>query len=135
MRKGPLKPRALGACGKYSLFSIDNLSIIDMHRGIDGIPKVSSTEFQQNVGRYQDMAQRTPVAITKNGRGTHDHDVGRAFSKSLRKVGSLVRSRTADDETLERNTRAPMVAGRNMPISTVVLKDYGRRDAALNRKW
>ena len=32
--------------------------------------KVTSTEFQQNVGRYQDAAQRAPVAITKNGR-TH----------------------------------------------------------------
>lgn len=30
--------------------------------------KVSSTEFQQNVGRYQDAAQREPVAITKSGR-------------------------------------------------------------------
>ncbi|PWR24306.1 type II toxin-antitoxin system Phd/YefM family antitoxin [Zavarzinia aquatilis] len=30
--------------------------------------KISSTEFQQNVGRYQDMAQREPVSITRNGR-------------------------------------------------------------------
>ena len=30
--------------------------------------KVTSTEFQQNVGRYQDAAQREPVAVTKNGR-------------------------------------------------------------------
>ena len=34
--------------------------------------KVSSTEFQQNVGRYQDVAMREPVTITKNGR---DHTV------------------------------------------------------------
>jgi prevent-host-death family protein len=34
--------------------------------------KVSSTEFQQNVGRYQDVAIREPVTITKNGR---DHTV------------------------------------------------------------
>lgn len=34
--------------------------------------KVSSTEFQQNVGRYQDAAMREPVTITKNGR---DHTV------------------------------------------------------------
>ena len=32
--------------------------------------RVTSTEFQQNVGRYQDAALRSPVAITKNGR-TH----------------------------------------------------------------
>ena len=30
--------------------------------------KVTSTQFQQNVGRYQDAAQLGPVAITKNGR-------------------------------------------------------------------
>ena len=30
--------------------------------------KVTSTEFQQNIGRYQDAAQREPIAITKNGR-------------------------------------------------------------------
>ena len=32
--------------------------------------KITSTEFQQNVGRYQDAAQVAPVSITKNGR-TH----------------------------------------------------------------
>ena len=30
--------------------------------------KVTSTEFQQNVGRYQDAAQQAPVVITKNAR-------------------------------------------------------------------
>jgi prevent-host-death family protein len=30
--------------------------------------KVTSTEFQQNVGRYQDAALTEPVIITKNGR-------------------------------------------------------------------
>lgn len=30
--------------------------------------RVTATEFQQNVGRYQDEAQRKPVSITKNGR-------------------------------------------------------------------
>jgi PHD/YefM family antitoxin component YafN of YafNO toxin-antitoxin module len=30
--------------------------------------KVSATEFQQNVGRYQDAALKAPVTITKNGR-------------------------------------------------------------------
>ena len=34
--------------------------------------KVSSTEFQQNVGRYQNVALHEPVTITKNGR---DHTV------------------------------------------------------------
>ncbi len=30
--------------------------------------KVSSTEFQQNVGRYQDAALQAPVVITKHDR-------------------------------------------------------------------
>jgi prevent-host-death family protein len=30
--------------------------------------KVSSAEFQKNIGRYQDMALREPVLITRNGR-------------------------------------------------------------------
>lgn len=34
--------------------------------------RITATEFQQNVGRYQDAAQREPVTITRNGR---DHAV------------------------------------------------------------
>ena len=30
--------------------------------------KVTSTEFQQNIGRYQDAAQHSPVVITKHDR-------------------------------------------------------------------
>ena len=30
--------------------------------------KISSTEFHNNVGRYQDAALTEPVIITKNGR-------------------------------------------------------------------
>jgi prevent-host-death family protein len=31
--------------------------------------KVSSAEFQKNIGRYQDIALREPVLVTRNGRG------------------------------------------------------------------
>ena len=30
--------------------------------------KVSAAEFQRNIGRYQDIALRQPVAVTRNGR-------------------------------------------------------------------
>ena len=30
--------------------------------------KVSAAEFQRNIGRYQDVALREPVAVTSNGR-------------------------------------------------------------------
>ena len=32
------------------------------------MPKVTSVEFQQNVGRYLDMAIAEPVEVTKHGR-------------------------------------------------------------------
>ena len=30
--------------------------------------KVSAAEFQRNIGRYQDIALREPIAVTRNGR-------------------------------------------------------------------
>ncbi len=30
--------------------------------------KVSSAEFQRNIGRYQDIALTQPIAVTRNGR-------------------------------------------------------------------
>lgn len=30
--------------------------------------KVSAADFQRNIGRYQDIALRQPVAVTRNGR-------------------------------------------------------------------
>jgi len=30
--------------------------------------KVTAADFQRNIGRYQDIAQRQPVAVTRNGR-------------------------------------------------------------------
>jgi prevent-host-death family protein len=62
--------------------------------------KVTSTDFQQNVGRYQDAALQAPVAITKNGR---PHTV--LLSAALFEV--LVRGRIArpvedlDSDTLK----------------------------------
>lgn len=62
--------------------------------------KVSSTDFQQNVGRYQDAAQSAPVAITKNGR-THTVLVSAAFFEMVMKgrVARLVEE--LDDDTLK----------------------------------
>ncbi len=30
--------------------------------------KVAAADFQRNIGRYQDLALRQPVAVTRNGR-------------------------------------------------------------------
>lgn len=61
--------------------------------------KVTSTEFQQNVGRYQDAAQHAPVAITKNGR-THTVLMSAAFFEMVMK-GRVARPvEDLDDDTL-----------------------------------
>ena len=70
-----------------------------------GIPKVSSTEFQQNVGRYQDMSQRTPVAITKNGR-EHTVMMSAALFEVITKDRIARKIEDADDETLDEISRA-----------------------------
>lgn len=62
--------------------------------------KVTSTDFQQNVGRYQDAAQQAPVAITKNGR-THTVLVSAAFFEMVMK-GRVARPvEDLDDDTLK----------------------------------
>ena len=62
--------------------------------------KITSTEFQQNVGRYLDAALTEPVIITRNGRDRNVLISAAAFE-------ALVRGRVArrmedlDDETLK----------------------------------
>ena len=62
--------------------------------------KVTSTEFQQNVGRYQDAAQRAPVAITKNGR-THTVLMSASLFELVTKGRVARKVEDIDDETLE----------------------------------
>ena len=41
----------------------------DFHKGrVMDTLKVSAAEFQRNIGRYQDLALRHPVAVTRNRR-------------------------------------------------------------------
>ncbi|MDX8538888.1 type II toxin-antitoxin system Phd/YefM family antitoxin [Mesorhizobium abyssinicae] len=62
--------------------------------------RVTSTEFQQNVGRFQDAAQHAPVAITKNGR-THTVLLSATMFEILLK-GRVARPiEELDHETLE----------------------------------
>lgn len=71
--------------------------------------KVTSTDFQQNVGRYQDAAMQTPVVITKHNR---PHTV--LLSAALFEV--LTRGRVArqvedlDDDTLKAIANASVPA-------------------------
>ncbi len=71
--------------------------------------KITSTEFQQNVGRYQDEALKRPVTITKNGRE-------RMVLISMDLFNALLQGRAArriedlDDATVEAITNAEVPA-------------------------
>ena len=67
--------------------------------------KVTSTEFQQNVGRYQDAAQQAPVAITKNGR-THTVLMSAAFFETVTKGRVARMVEDLDDETVKAIARS-----------------------------
>ena len=62
--------------------------------------KISSTEFQQNVGRYQDVALREPVTITKNGRN-HTVLVSAQFFETLVKGRVARRIEDLDEATIK----------------------------------
>jgi prevent-host-death family protein len=62
--------------------------------------KVTSTEFQQDVGRYQDAALTEPVIITENGRDKNVLISAAAF-ETLVKGRVSHRLEDLDDETLK----------------------------------
>jgi prevent-host-death family protein len=62
--------------------------------------KITSTEFQQNVGRYQDAALTEPVIITRNGRAKTVLISAAAF-ETLVKGRVARRMEDVDDETLK----------------------------------
>ena len=62
--------------------------------------QVTSTEFQQNIGRYQDAAQQAPVVITKNAR-PHTVLMSAAFFKIMLE-GRIARPvEDLDEDTLK----------------------------------
>jgi len=83
--------------------------------------RVTSTEFQQNVGRFQDAAQRAPVAITKNGR-THTVLLSAAMFEVLVKGRVARRVEELDEETL------------NAVAESTVPTEYAELDAIL-KDW
>ena len=71
--------------------------------------RVSSTEFQQNIGRYQDAAMRAPVTITKNGRN-HTVLLSAELYETVLKGRVARRVEDLDDATLEAIARAEVPA-------------------------
>lgn len=83
--------------------------------------KVSAAEFQRNIGRYQDMALRQPVAVTRNGRestvllSTEEY---MRLKRRDRQVMGLSDFTDADIAALEASRPAPEAAAFNaeMPL-------------------
>lgn len=71
--------------------------------------KVTSTEFQQNVGRFQDVALRDPVTITKNGRD-HSVLVSADFFKAVLAGRLARRVEVLHDETIRAIAQAEVPA-------------------------
>jgi prevent-host-death family protein len=76
--------------------------------------RVTSTEFQQNVGRYQDAAMQSPVVITKHNR-PHTVLMSAAMFEVFTKgrVARLVED--LDDDTLK------AIAGASVPEAHAAL--------------
>jgi prevent-host-death family protein len=72
--------------------------------------KVSSTEFQQNVGRYQDVAMKEPVTITKNGRN-HTVLVSADFFETVLKGRAARRVEDLDEATIKAIAEAEVPPG------------------------
>ena len=74
--------------------------------------KVSAAEFQRNIGRFQDLALREPVAVTRNGRESTvliSADEYRRLKRRERQVLGLGDFTDADIAALEA-ARAPEAA-------------------------
>jgi len=83
--------------------------------------KISSTEFQQNVGRYQDAALQAPLVITKHDR-PHTVLMSAALFEVLTK-GRVARAvEDLDGDTLDAIAHATVPAAHAAPDH--LLKDW-----------
>ena len=80
--------------------------------------QVSATEFQQNVGRYQDAALQGPVAITKNGR-PHTVLMSAAFFEMVMKGRVARRVEALDDDMVA------AIASGAVKLENAVVDDVG----------
>jgi prevent-host-death family protein len=74
--------------------------------------KVSAAEFQRNIGRYQDLALRQPIAVTRNGRESCvllSTDEYRRLKRRDREVLGIDEFTDADAEAVRR-AEAPAAA-------------------------
>ena len=85
--------------------------------------EVPATEFTRNFGRYREIAQREPIAVTSHGRAT-GYFVSAVDYEDMQRYKQLVRLSfgTAD---LSREEIATIAAGRMAP-------EHDHLDALLN---
>ena len=96
MREWRLKKPRIGFADAGYLLKVSILSIMDTK---EIVMHVSSTEFQQNVGRYQDAAQHGPVIITKRDR-PHTVLLSAAMFEILTKGRIARKVEDLDDDTI-----------------------------------
>ncbi|PZQ17081.1 MAG: prevent-host-death protein [Ancylobacter novellus] len=68
--------------------------------------KVSAADFQRNIGRYQDLALREPVTITRNGRPRTVMISTEEYARLRRGDREAIRPEEISDEELEAVMRA-----------------------------
>lgn len=71
--------------------------------------RVTSTEFKNSVGRFQDAAMRQPVEITKNGR-THTVLISADYYELLTHGRIVRRIEELDEDTLQAIAQAEVPA-------------------------
>ncbi|MEW9807007.1 type II toxin-antitoxin system Phd/YefM family antitoxin [Mesorhizobium sp. ZMM04-5] len=63
--------------------------------------KVSSAEFQRNIGRYQDLALTQPIAVTRNGRERTVMISTEEYNRLKRRDRQVLRLEDFTDEMIE----------------------------------
>lgn len=68
--------------------------------------KVSSAEFQRNIGRYQDLAMTQPVVVTRNGRERTVTVSIEEYQRLKRRDRQVLRLEDFTDEMIEAIAKA-----------------------------
>lgn len=80
--------------------------------------KISSAEFQRNLGLYQDKALSEPVTITKNGRERLVLLSVDEYDRLKRRDRRVFRTEDLPEEWIEAIEKAKVPEERSAPIST-----------------
>ena len=68
--------------------------------------KVTSAEFQRNIGRYQDLALTQPIAVTRNGRDRTVMISTEEYQRLKRRDRQVLRLEDFTDEMLDAIAKA-----------------------------